>query len=76
MDPDSPADSIMESGERDYIFPDFKDSRWERPSDGEANLFEIQRIKQLQGKFHTAKLAGNVCFTVNLHITSQERLDD
>ena len=51
MDPDSPSDSIIESGERDYIFPDFKDSRWERPSDGEANHFEIQRIKQLQGKF-------------------------
>ena len=49
MEVDYQNDSIIETAEREYVFPDFKDSRWERPSDGEANYFEIERIKQLQG---------------------------
>jgi len=49
MDTDHQNDSIIETAEREYVFPDFKDARWERTSDGEANLFEIERIKQLQG---------------------------
>ncbi|CAG5088442.1 Oidioi.mRNA.OKI2018_I69.PAR.g11841.t3.cds [Oikopleura dioica] len=43
-------DSIISTAEREYVFPDFKDSRWERTQDteGEASHFEVERIKQLQ----------------------------
>ena len=50
METESPNDSIIETAEREYVFKDSRDNRWNRTTDGEANCFEIERIKQLQGK--------------------------
>ena len=44
--------SIIESATREHVFTDFVDSRW-RQADTEAKTFEMERIKQLQGKHNT-----------------------
>ena len=44
--------SIIESATREHVFTDFVDSRW-RQADTESKTFEMERIKQLQGKGRT-----------------------
>ena len=48
-DTDKVDNSIIESATREHVFTDFVDSRW-RQADTEAKTFEMERIKQLQGK--------------------------